>query len=119
MEWEQVYDPLGSPLLSTLMAGLPIVVLLGLIVCGVSAHRAAVLGLLAALAIAIWRIRHAGDSAAGARPATGPALGCCPSAGSCWPPCSCYHLTVRIRTIRRSSNARWPPFRPTGGCRPC
>ena len=54
MEWEQVYDPLGSTALSTLMAGVPIVVLLGLIVCGVAAHRAAVLGLGVALTIAIW-----------------------------------------------------------------
>jgi lactate permease len=54
MEWVQVYDPLGSPWLSTLMAAAPIVILLGLLVLGMAAHWAAVLGLCAALAIAIW-----------------------------------------------------------------
>lgn len=54
MEWVQVYDPLNSPVLSTLMAGLPIVMLLGLLVCGLSAHWSAVVGLLTALAVAIF-----------------------------------------------------------------
>jgi len=53
MEWVQVYDPLGSNWLSTLMAAAPIVVLLGLLVCGVAAHRAAGLGLVVALAVAV------------------------------------------------------------------
>ena len=34
MQWVQVYDPLGSAVWSPLAAGLPIVVLLGLLVCG-------------------------------------------------------------------------------------
>ena len=54
MEWVQVYDPLGSPVLSTLVAAIPIVVLLGLLVCEVAAHSAALVGLLAALAVAIF-----------------------------------------------------------------
>ena len=37
MDWVQVYDPLGSPWLSTLMAAAPIVVLLGMLVVGQSA----------------------------------------------------------------------------------
>ena len=45
MEWVQVYDPLGSAVLSPMAAGLPIVVLLGLLVSGVSAPRAALAGL--------------------------------------------------------------------------
>jgi lactate permease len=53
MDWVQVYDPLGSPWLSTLMAAAPIVVLLGLLVIGQSAPRAAAAGLLVALAVAI------------------------------------------------------------------
>jgi lactate permease len=54
VEWVQVYDPLGSPLLSTLLAAAPIVVLLGLLVCGLHAPWAAVAGLAVALASSIW-----------------------------------------------------------------
>ena len=53
MHWQQSYDPLGSPLLSTCAAALPIVILLGCIASGrVKAHYAALLGLFSALAIA-------------------------------------------------------------------
>ena len=53
--WPQVYDPLGNPLLSTLLATLPIVVLLGaLAFFKIQAHIAALLGLGAALLIAIF-----------------------------------------------------------------
>lgn len=52
--WNQAYDPLQSPVLSTLVAALPLVVLLGLLARhGVRAHYAALLGLTAALAVAI------------------------------------------------------------------
>ncbi|MGB7736603.1 MAG: hypothetical protein WBL72_23215, partial [Thermoguttaceae bacterium] len=44
--WVQNYDPLGSAALSTAAAGLPIVVLLGLLLAGVAAPRAALAGLL-------------------------------------------------------------------------
>jgi lactate permease len=52
--WHQIYDPLNSPVLSTLMAALPIIVLLG----GIGflhwrAHVAAIVGLIAALFVAI------------------------------------------------------------------
>ena len=51
--WNQVYDPLSSAVLSTLVAALPLVVLLGLLARhGVRAHYAALLGLAAALAVA-------------------------------------------------------------------
>jgi lactate permease len=53
MDWVQVYDPLGAAWLSTLLAAAPIVVLLGLLVAGQSAPRAAVLGLAVALAVAV------------------------------------------------------------------
>jgi lactate permease len=53
MDWVQVYDPLGSPWLSTLAAAAPIVVLLGLLVAGQSAPRAALAGLALALGVAI------------------------------------------------------------------
>jgi len=49
MLWTQNYDPFGSPVLSTLVAALPVVLLLGLLATGrVSAHLAAVCGLLSA-----------------------------------------------------------------------
>ena len=52
--WNQAYDPLNSAVLSTLIAALPLVVLLGLLAKhGVRAHYAALLGLAAALAVAI------------------------------------------------------------------
>jgi lactate permease len=52
--WSQVYDPLGSPALSTLVAALPVVVLLGALgFLRMRAHVAALLGLAAALLIAV------------------------------------------------------------------
>jgi lactate permease len=58
MPWLQVYDPLNSPILSTLVAALPIVVLLGLLGWGhVSAHVAAAAGLFTALIAAIFVFR--------------------------------------------------------------
>src|SRR5215469_959976 len=49
MPWTQIYDPLANPWLSTLIAALPIVLLLGLLASGrVSAPMAALIGLTAA-----------------------------------------------------------------------
>src|SRR5262245_5626881 len=55
MGWTQIHDPLSSPVFSTILASLPIVLLLGLLATGkVAAHRAALAGLICALAIAIF-----------------------------------------------------------------
>ncbi|MEY2407940.1 MAG: lactate permease, partial [Verrucomicrobiota bacterium] len=54
MTWTQVYDPFHNPLLSTLLAAAPVVVLLGSIaLLKVRIHYAALLGLAVALAVAI------------------------------------------------------------------
>lgn len=53
--WSQVYDPFSSMAISTAVAALPIVVLLGSIgIFEVRAHLAAILGLLTALAVAVF-----------------------------------------------------------------
>jgi lactate permease len=55
LPWIQRYDPLGAPWLSTLAAALPIVLLLAaLAFLEWRAHRAALLGLAAALAVAVF-----------------------------------------------------------------
>ncbi|MBV8618694.1 MAG: L-lactate permease [Curvibacter sp.] len=54
MIWQQVYNPTGSMLLSTLLAAIPVVVMLvGLGFLHLKAHIAAGLGLLSAMAIAV------------------------------------------------------------------
>lgn len=54
MTWTQNYDPLGHPWLSTLVATLPVVVLLGTIALGqIRIHIAAMLGLVVAFGIAV------------------------------------------------------------------
>ncbi len=55
MTWTQNYDPFASPILSPLVAALPVVVLLGLLATGrVSAARAALAGLIAAWLTAVF-----------------------------------------------------------------
>jgi lactate permease len=52
--WPQVYDPLHNPALSTALAALPVAVLLGgIAIARMPAHRAALLGLAVALTVAL------------------------------------------------------------------
>ena len=53
--WQQIYDPLNSPALSTVVAALPVAaMLLGLAVLRLKAHLAAAFGLATALVVAIF-----------------------------------------------------------------
>ena len=63
--WSQGYDPIGHWFLSTLIAALPVVVLLGSLAFGhVKAHYAALLGLGTALLVAIFGFHMPGRLAA-------------------------------------------------------
>ena len=67
MVWEHTYDPLGAPILSTLLAAVPLVVLLGLLAFARwSGMQAAVAGLISALAIAIGVFGMPADAAVAA-----------------------------------------------------
>jgi lactate permease len=53
--WDQVYNPFGNAVVSTLVAAIPIVTLLGLIASGkVKAHMAAVIALIVGILVAIF-----------------------------------------------------------------
>ncbi len=63
--WAQGYDPTGNWLVSTLVASIPVIVLLGaLATTKVSAHWAAVLGLIAALLVDVFAFHMPGRMAA-------------------------------------------------------
>ncbi len=94
MEWVQAYNPLGSAVWSSLAAGLPIVVLLGLLVVGVSAPRAALAGLSTALIVAIG-IFGMPVPAALAAAAYGGCFGLMPIGWIVLPAVFLFHLTVR------------------------
>jgi lactate permease len=72
MHWTQNYDPLPSPILNTLVAALPIILLLGLLATGrVSAHVAALVGLVTAFlaAVSVFTPREAASAESGGVPA--------------------------------------------------
>jgi lactate permease len=76
--WSQVYDPLGAAVLSTAVAAVPLVLLLGLLAFGgFSALRAALAALLAAIGLAT-AVFGMPPAAAGAAAAYGAAFGLFP-----------------------------------------
>lgn len=80
--WSQAYDPLGHWWLSTIVAAVPVIVLLGtLAVFSMKAHYAAVLGLVAALLIAAG-VFHMPVKMASITAIYGACYGLFPSAGS-------------------------------------
>ncbi|MGE0607714.1 MAG: L-lactate permease [Pirellulales bacterium] len=111
--WVQVYDPLGSPWLSTALAAAPIVVLLGLLVAGWSAHRSALAGLLLALATAVWGFGMPGNAALAAA-GYGAGFGLLPIGWIVVAAVFLYHLTVRsgqFEIVKRSVAAISPDQR--------
>ena len=113
MEWIQVYNPLGSPALSTLAAALPIGTLLAtLAVLQWPAHRAALAGLGTALVVAVGVFgMPAGPAAAAA--VRGAAYGLFPIGWIIVNALFLYNLTVHTGTFQtiRLSVARLSPDR--------
>jgi lactate permease len=113
MEWVQIYSPLSPDWLSPLVAGLPIILLLGLLVCGVSAPRAAMAGLAGALGVAIWVFKMPAVSAFAAA-AHGGCFGLLPIGWIVLCAVFLYHLTVRtgqFEIVKRSVAAISPDQR--------
>ncbi len=95
MNWQQNYDPLGNAFLSTLLAALPVVVLLGAIAwLEIRIHLAAMLGLGVALAVALFGFRMPLDAAL-ATAGYGAAFGLFPIGWIILNLIFLYHLTVQ------------------------
>ncbi len=113
MDWVQVYDPLGSPWLSTLLAATPIVVLLGLLIVGQSAPRAAIAGLSVALVVAMAGFGMPAQ-AAWSSALYGACFGLLPIGWIVFSAVFLFHLTVRagvFETVKQSVAAISPDRR--------
>lgn len=111
MEWLQNYNPLGAAWLSTIVAALPVVVLLALIaVFEVRIHLAATIGLVCALAIALFVYQMPAATAA-ATTVYGAAYGLFPIGWIILNLIFLYHLTVKkgLFAVLRSSLAGLAP----------
>src|SRR3954453_17594586 len=111
MHWLQNYDPLGNAWLSTTLAAIPVLVLLALIaIFEVRIHRAALIGLAAALAVALLAYRMP-PSAAIASVIYGAAYGLFPIGWIILNLMFLYHLTVKkgLFSVLRSSLAGLAP----------
>jgi len=111
MPWPQNYDPLGNAFLSTLVAAIPVVLLLGAVALfHVRIHLAAFGGLLVALALAIGIYHMPGDIAA-ASAVYGAAFGLFPIGWIILNVIFLYQLTVQrgLFEVLRDSLARVAP----------
>jgi lactate permease len=83
MVWQQIYDPFGNPVISTLLAAVPVVVMLAaLAFFHVKAHLAALLALASALVIAIFAFGMPANMAGSAAHCMARPTACCRLAGS-------------------------------------
>lgn len=111
--WSQNYDPLGSGLLSTIVAALPAIALLGCIALRVRAHIAALAGLVLALLVAVG-IFHMPSSLAAASVVYGAGLGIFPIGWIILNIVFLYQLTVKrghFEILRESLAAVAPDAR--------
>jgi len=109
--WVQTYDPLGWA--SPIVAGVPIVMLLGLLVVGASAHGAAMAGLAAAVLVAILGFGMPVPMTLAAA-ANGACFGLLPIGWIVLAAVFLYHLTVRsgqFEVVKRSVAAISPDRR--------
>ena len=113
MPWVQTYDPAGSWLLSAGVAGLPILVLLGLLAGGISAPRAALAGLATALLISVLFFHMPADAALAAA-GYGACFGLLPIGWIVLAALFLFHLTERsgqFEIVKRSVAAISPDRR--------
>ncbi len=109
--WPQNYDPLGNPWLSTAVAAVPVVVLLGFIaLLHIRIHIAALVGLIVALVIAVGIYKMPADVAA-ATTVYGAAFGLFPIGWIILNVIFLYQLTVQrgLFAVLRDSLARVAP----------
>jgi lactate permease len=113
MDWVQVYDPLGSPFWSTVLAALPILALLGLLAAGLDAAKSALAGLITALAVAVVGFGMPVDAAL-ASAGYGACFGLLPIGWIVVAAVFLFHLTVKsghFEIVKRSVAALSPDRR--------